>query len=192
MAALALYSGTLLKWNRRINLIGPGGEAELWERHIADGLQLLRFLKESDRAVLDLGSGAGVPGLVLALGAVGRHDLEVYLIESNGKKAAFLQEVIRLTKARATVLVDRIESVAKRFDKDVDVVTARALAPLPKLLGMAYPWLAAGARGLFHKGEDLEGELTESRKCWRLASIAHPSLVGTGGFVVEVQEIGHV
>ncbi|MGE0211683.1 MAG: 16S rRNA (guanine(527)-N(7))-methyltransferase RsmG [Parvibaculaceae bacterium] len=192
-ATLQVYCDLLLKWNRRINLIGRAGPDEIWERHIADGLQLIRFLKESDRIVLDLGSGAGVPGLVLALGTAGRYDLEVRLVESNGKKAAFLREAIRLTGASAKVVMDRIESHAKRSVKEeVNVLTARALAPLPELLGMATPWLEKGARGLFHKGSGLADELTDPRKYPRLTFKTHPSLVGTGGFVVEVQEISHV
>ncbi len=187
-AAIEAYATLLLKWNASINLVGPVSEAELWERHIADGLQLLPYLKETDRAVVDLGSGAGVPGLVLALGARDRPGFKVHLVESNRKKAAFLSEVVRITGAPAIVHNQRIEAGAL---PEADVVTARALAPLPKLLELAYPLLSRGARGLFHKGRGVNAELTDSGKYWRLRSISHRSALGEGGCILEVLEIAH-
>jgi len=190
--ALEAYADLLLKWKRRINLVGRVDEEELWRRHIADGLQLLPLLRPTDGVVADLGSGAGVPGLVLAIGAMGRRDLRVHLVESNAKKAAFLSEAARVTGAPAMVHCGRIEDVAREAAlSGASLVTARALAPLPELLRLAFPLLSKGARGLFHKGSGVMGELTESAKCWRLNSVTHPSALGQGGCIVEVLEISH-
>lgn len=190
-AALRAYVDLLLRWNRRINLIGRSDEAEVWRRHVADGLQLLQHLRPSDRVLVDLGSGAGIPGLVVALAT--RQPLEVHLVESTGKKAAFLREAVRLTGAPAIVHQERIEEL---FGRDpalaADVVTARALAPLPGLLALAWPLLSRGARGLFHKGRGAANELTDSAKCWRIKSRTYPSAVGEDGCIVEILEIAHV
>ncbi|MFW6077090.1 MAG: 16S rRNA (guanine(527)-N(7))-methyltransferase RsmG, partial [Hyphomicrobiales bacterium] len=117
----------------------------------------------------------------------------VHLVESTGKKAAFLRQAVHATGAPAVVHNDRIEGLAHSEGLGrVDLVTARALAPLPKLLDLAAPWLEAGAYGLFHKGQDVDSELTESAKSWRITCARHPSVVDPDGCILEVKEIDHV
>jgi 16S rRNA (guanine527-N7)-methyltransferase len=191
-ARLEAFVDLLVKWQQRINLIGPATLDDIWRRHIADALQLLPLIRPDVTRILDLGSGGGIPGLVIAI-ALERRPLTVHLVESTGKKAAFLRQAVQLTSA--PVLVDncRIEDLARSGQPgNVHLVTARALAPLPKLLDLAAPWLEAGAYGLFHKGRDVDSELTESAKSWRLTFARHPSVIDPGGCILEVKEIDHV
>ena len=196
-ARLAAFVDLLVRWQQHINLIGPATVDDIWQRHIADGLQLLPLIRPDVRQILDLGSGGGIPGLVIAIALMERRPVSVHLVESTGKKAAFLRQAVLLTGAPATVHQGRIEALAtaergaERIER-VDLVTARALAPLPKLLVLAAPWLRAGAYGLFHKGRDVDSELTESVKSWRIAYVKHPSVVDPGGCILEVREIEHV
>ena len=194
---LAAYVDLLEKWRQHINLIGPATKGDIWRRHIADGLQVLPLIRQDVRGILDLGSGGGIPGLVIAIALMERQPVTVHLVESTAKKAAFLRQAVLLTGAPAIVHNCRIETLATadgklgRLEK-VDLVTARALAPLPKLLPLASPWLAGGAYGLFHKGRDVDSELTESAKSWRIGAIKHPSVVDASGCILEVREIEHV
>ncbi len=192
-ARLSLYVDELTHWQKRINLIGPGTLPQIWVRHVADGLQLLPLLEGGGYAQLvDLGSGGGVPGLVVALALHGHTDMEVVLVESNAKKAAFLRHVVRKTGICATILNTRIEHL------DVDslscdmrtAVSARALAPLPKLLDMAAPLLQRGATGFFLKGQDVDEELTQATRYWRLRTQSYPSVTDPGGVILKVEEIG--
>ena len=146
IARLDRIVATLDDWRGRINLIGPKEWPLVWSRHIADSLQLLPHLP-ADGDIVDLGSGAGFPGLVIAAALAPGGQVE--LVESVGKKCAFLRAAAEAAELPATVRQTRIESVAPRR---VDAVTARALAPLPKLLELAYPWLERGGIGLFPKG----------------------------------------
>lgn len=180
---LKIYVRLLMNWQKRINLIGPATEAEIWTRHIADSLQLLPLLPENIKAIIDLGSGAGLPGLALAISG----NISGHLIESQGKKAAFLREVIRQTGANAQVHQKRIEAVPPSALK-VQAVTARALAPVNKLLSLSAPFIAQGAVGLFHKGQDVDAELTEAAKYWTIKSRKIPSLVDPRGVILEVEE----
>jgi 16S rRNA (guanine527-N7)-methyltransferase len=192
-AALAVFVDLLVKWQQRINLIGPATVEDIWQRHIADALQLLAMIRPHVRQILDLGSGGGIPGLVIAIALSQRRTVTVHLVESTGKKAAFLRQAIALTGAPALVHNCRIEAAAAVVRPgSVDLVTARALAPLPKLLHLASPWLEAGAYGLFHKGQDVDSELTESAKSWRIIFDKHPSVVDSSGCILEVKEIEHV
>ena len=180
LAALEAYVELLLKWQKRINLIGPRTVRDVWHRHIADSLQLLPLLPSSTNTILDLGSGAGLPGIPLALACPAAHETRVNLIESNAKKAAFLREAVRLTGAAAAVHMTRIESFdSAALQVGVDVVTSRALAPLSTLLEHARKPLENGAIALFHKGQCAERELTEAGKYWsidadRIASLTEP------------------
>jgi 16S rRNA (guanine527-N7)-methyltransferase len=157
----------LLQWQRRTNLVAASTVPTLWTRHIADSLQLLP-LAPAARRWIDLGSGGGFPGLVIAAALADEAGAEIHLVESNGKKAAFLREAARHIGAPALVHAERIEEFIKTFDQRPDAVTARALAPLDTLLRLVHPLLKTGALGLFLKGQDVEVELTKASKCWTI------------------------
>jgi 16S rRNA (guanine527-N7)-methyltransferase len=163
------FVALLLDWQRHTNLIGASSEAILWTRHIADSLQLLD-LAPSAKIWVDLGSGAGFPGLAIACALADEAGVEVHLVESIGKKATFLREAVRATGVPAVVHAERIADFAKHPPRRIDIVTARALAPLPKLLTEAYPLLKTGATGLFPKGQDVDAELTDAAKYWNIQS----------------------
>jgi 16S rRNA (guanine527-N7)-methyltransferase len=156
----------LLDWQRRVNLIAPSTEPVLWTRHVADSLQLLALAPEA-RVWADLGSGAGFPGLVIACALADRPGASVHLVESNGKKTAFLREAARVTDAPVVVRELRVVDFVKSAPNGIEAVTARAFAPLPDLLAAAYPLLKRGAVGVFPKGQGVDAELTEAGKCWR-------------------------
>ena len=143
------FAELLLTWQRTTNLIAPSTIPHLWTRHIADSLQLLEFAPDA-RVWIDLGSGGGLPGLVVACALAGEPGASVHLVESNAKKAAFLREAQRVTGSPAIVHAERIEDFAERFEGKADVVTARALAPLNLLLDQSFPLLGKSrALGLF-------------------------------------------
>ena len=174
-ARLDRFVEVLLEWQQRMNLIAPSTEPILWTRHIADLLQLLALAPNAKRWA-DLGSGAGFPGLAVACALTDTPGAEVHLVESKTKKAAFLREAAKVTGAPAIVHGERIEDFVKHAPHQLDIVTARALAPLPDLLAAAYPLLKRGAVGLFPKGQDVDAELTEAAKCWNIqASLATSS-----------------
>jgi 16S rRNA (guanine527-N7)-methyltransferase len=158
----------------------------LWTRHIADSLQLLALAPEARRWA-DLGSGAGFPGMVIACALADSLPAEVHLIESNKKKAAFLNEAVRVTGAPAIVHAERSDDFIKTLEGPLDIVTARALAPLPRLLAIAYPLLKRGAKGLFPKGQDVDGELTEAAKCWTIQVSLVPSRTDPKSRVVVIR-----
>jgi 16S rRNA (guanine527-N7)-methyltransferase len=185
MARLSDYVNLLLKWQKTMNLVGASTVGDVWRRHIQDAVQLTRFLSPPC-AVADLGSGAGIPGLVLAL----LDGFEAHLYESNGRKAAFLREAIRLTGARAVVHEGRLEDLGRGQGLPLaDWVISRALAPLPKLLGYAEPFLAGCAGCLFHKGQDVDAELTQATKYWRFLATKHPSDCDSRGVILELREV---
>jgi 16S rRNA (guanine527-N7)-methyltransferase len=175
----------LLQWQNKMNLIARSTVPEIWTRHIADSLQLLA-LEPSARVWVDLGSGGGFPGLALACALAGQKGAQVHLVESNGKKALFLREAVSALGAPATVHQQRIEDFVVAFDGRADVVTARALAPLVKLLGLAAPLLHKGAKGLFLKGQDVEAELTEATKCWNIEAALVPSKTNRQARIVVI------
>ena len=182
---LQAYVALLESWQRRINLIGPSTTGAIWTRHILDAVQLLPLIPPGTKAIADLGAGAGIPGLILAIAG----GYEAHLYESNGKKAAFLGEAIRKTAYTAVVHPVRIETLANGRDlPDVQVVVARALAPLDQLLGHAAAFLDRGAIGLFHKGQDIDAELTKATKSWKINYTKHPSVTDSGGVILEVKE----
>jgi 16S rRNA (guanine527-N7)-methyltransferase len=182
---LRSYVAELARWQSVKNLVGPGTLNQVWTRHIADSAQLIRLAPEA-RRWLDLGSGAGFPGLVIAilLGEAG----EVHLVESNSRKCAFLRAAIRTTGANAIVHENRIEDVVGAFAGKADVVTARALAPLVRLLPMVKDLLRTGALGIFPKGQDLEAELTEATKSWRIDAEVVPSVTDRKAGILIVRE----
>src|SRR6266508_4117959 len=156
---LARYAELLAHWQARTNLVAPSTLPTLWSRHFADSAQLCALAPEA-RLWLDLGSGAGFPGLVIAILQTGTPDFRMHLVESNRKKCAFLAEVARATKAPVDIHPMRVEDLADSAESLVpDVVSARALAPLPRLFGLAAPFFAGGTRGLFLKGHEAEAEV---------------------------------
>jgi len=179
---LAIYAGLLQKWQKAINLVGPSTLADPWRRHMLDSAQLLPHLPKPDAAVLDLGSGAGFPGLVLAVAS----QATLHLVESDQRKAAFLNEVNRATQAGAMIHACRVETLEPFA---VDVVTARAFAPLDRLLACAEPFLRPATVGLFLKGRNAERELTACRKRWNMAAKAIPSLSDETGVVLKLEGI---
>ncbi len=166
-ARLDQFVEFFLVWQRRINLVAPSTVRVLWTRHVADSLQLIGLAPEA-RIWADLGSGAGFPGLVVACALAETPGARVYLVESNGKKAAFLREAARVIGLPAVIETGRIAAFVKNSPPRIDVVTARAVAPLADLLAMAYPLLVRGAVGLFPKGQGVDVELTEAAKCWKI------------------------
>ena len=179
---LSVYLDLLQRWQRAINLVGPGTLADPWRRHVLDSGQLAHHLPAAATNLVDLGSGAGLPGMVLELlGARG-----VHLIEADRRKAQFLREVARVTGAPATIHAARIEQVRAW---PAAVVTARALAPLPRLLALAAPFLVSDSVCLFLKGQSVERELTEVRGSWHMVSETLPSLAEPTGAVLKLRGI---
>jgi 16S rRNA (guanine527-N7)-methyltransferase len=180
------FVSLLLDWQRKINLIAPSTLANLWTRHVADSLQLVGLVP-SARAWIDLGSGGGFPGLVIACALADPPETDIHLIESNAKKAAFLREAIRALHLPAVLYHGRVEDFVARFAAPVDVVTARAVAPLVRLLDLAEPLLKRGAQALFPKGQDVEAELTEASKYWNIEAELRPSLTEPRARIVIVR-----
>jgi 16S rRNA (guanine527-N7)-methyltransferase len=182
------YVGLLVEWQAKTNLVAPSTLPNLWTRHISDSLQLLS-LAPSAKTWVDLGSGGGFPGVVLACALAEMPGVNVHLIERNAKKAAFLREAIRVTSATATVHLADIGDSVDRIVGPIDCVTARALAPLHQLIGFAEPLVGKGAKALFLKGQDVEAELTEATKYWTIEPRLHSSRTGGHGWIVELDRI---
>lgn len=181
---LAIHHRLLAQWNPRINLVSRASLSESWRRHFADSAQLWRYRPAEVRFWLDLGSGAGFPGLVIAaIGADQAPSLHVTLVESDQRKAAFLRTVIRAASLPATVLDNRIESLPPQ---SADVVSARALASLDALLIHAEKHRSPGGICLFPKGETVHNEVAEARRTWRFDPVIHPSLTDPRAAIVEI------
>lgn len=184
-ARLDSYVALLRRWQRTTNLVAPSTLPQLWTRHVADSLQLVPLAPDA-RIWIDLGSGGGFPGLVVACVLAEREGAEVHLVESNDKKAAFLREVGRAVRLPVTVHAMRIEEFVPAWSRAADVVSARALAPLSDLLGFVAPLVNKGAKALLMKGQDVGSELTESAKYWTLDSELVPSTTDTRGQILIV------
>ena len=186
-ARLDALVAVLEKWSRTLNLVGKGTLAEVWTRHVEDSAQLWPLAPASARSWIDLGSGAGFPGLVIAaLAADERPDLHVTLVESDTRKAAFLGAAAREMGVSVTIRDVRIEALEA---PPADVVSARALASLDRLLDYAAPLLAPGGVCLFPKGAGHASELTEARRRWQCRVVAHPSRTDPAAVVLEIQEL---
>ncbi|MAJ62768.1 MAG: 16S rRNA (guanine(527)-N(7))-methyltransferase RsmG [Alphaproteobacteria bacterium] len=181
--ALAAYAALLKKWQPRINLVGPKTLPEMWVRHFQDSAQLLPYLPDGPARLVDFGSGAGFPGLVIACL---RPDLDVHLIESDQRKCAFLRSVAQETGAKVTIHTDRIESLDSL---KADVVTARALASLDKLLTYTQPHLAESGFCIFLKGQNVDAELTEATKCWNFEVETHASETDRAARVIVLRRL---
>lgn len=187
---LDVYVAQLTRWQRIKNLVGPGTLGEVWTRHVADALQLLSLAPDA-KTWLDLGSGAGIPGLILAIVGRERPEFSVTLVESNARKSAFLTETARLTGAPATIRNARIEALVEDF-VGADIVCARALAPLTQLLDWCEPLLKTGSVGLFPKGRDASAELTDAARSWRFSYDLLPSRTDSAGRIVRVTALAKV
>jgi 16S rRNA (guanine527-N7)-methyltransferase len=187
-ARLDRYVALLLEWQAKTNLVAPSTLPNLWTRHISDSLQLLD-LAPSAKSWVDLGSGGGFPGVVLACALAESPGASIHLVERIAKKAAFLREAIRVTGAPGTVHLADIGDIVERIPDPIDCVTARALAPLHQLIGFAEPWVQKGAKALFLKGQDVEAELTEATKYWNIEPKLHSSRSGGHGWIVELRTI---
>jgi 16S rRNA (guanine527-N7)-methyltransferase len=187
MADLGTLIERLTAANAVMNLVGPDSLPDVWNRHIFDSAQLIDLAPEA-ATWADLGAGAGFPGLVLAILLKDRADSHVWLVDSLGKRCRFLQEVVEVLSLRATVVNGRAEEQRIK----VDVVTARALAPMDRLLGYAQPYLQRGAQGLFLKGEKAEAELIEARKVWQFDSTLSVSRSDPRGRIVSVRSLRRV
>jgi 16S rRNA (guanine527-N7)-methyltransferase len=192
-ARLDRFVALLLAWQRRTNLISPSTISSLWTRHIADSLQLLQLVPTSPRGNppvwLDLGSGGGFPGIVVACSLADVPGACVHLVESNMKKAAFLREAVRESKAPGIVHAARIETLGPALRPMPDYVTARAVAPLPDLFTMIAPFLKKGAKAFLLKGQDLDIELTQATKHWNIEAEQVPSKTSRSGRVLIVHTL---
>lgn len=186
--ALIRFEGIFRKWASVINLAAPSTLDDLWTRHIVDSAQLLGLRPDAVRW-LDLGSGGGFPGIVTAILLKGRGKGHVDLVESAGKKAAFLRTVAAEMSLPVAVHSRRIETFTVSDLALPEVLTARALAPLPVLLGLASTWLCAGSIGLFQKGRDYPREVAQSRDEWSFDLIEHPSATETGASILEISAL---
>jgi 16S rRNA (guanine527-N7)-methyltransferase len=187
-ARLDRYVDLLLEWQAKTNLVAPSTLPHLWTRHISDSLQLLT-LAPAAKTWADLGSGGGFPGVVLACALAETAGGMVHLVERNAKKAAFLREALRVTVSPGAVHLGDIGDSVDRITGPVDCVTARAVAPLHQLIGFAEPLVRRGAKALFPKGQDVEAELTEATKYWKITPHLHSSRTGGHGWIVELDHI---
>lgn len=170
--------------NRQMNLVGASTLGDFWLRHFLDSAQLLTLAPQARRWA-DLGSGAGFPGLIVAILLKETPGARIHLVESVSKKCAFLETASRALNLPVEVACARAETLALK----VDVVTARACAPLPRLLGFAAGFIKKGAKGLFMKGAEVDSEIAEARKSWRFGLCTHPSLSDPRGRILEITEL---
>ncbi|MBM3558414.1 MAG: 16S rRNA (guanine(527)-N(7))-methyltransferase RsmG [Alphaproteobacteria bacterium] len=184
LGRLEAYLDLLGRWQRAVNLVGTRTLDDPWRRHILDSAQLFPLVPR-EASLVDLGSGAGLPGLVLAILGVRR----VGLVEADGRKAEFLREAARVTGSELAIHVGRAELLPP---VPADFVCARALAPLKRLLGWAARWLAAGGMCLFPKGRDADGEIVEAGRSWHFAVERLPSRTEPDGVILRIGDLRHV
>jgi 16S rRNA (guanine527-N7)-methyltransferase len=176
----------LLAWQKTTHLVSPASIPKLWTRHVSDSLQLLD-LAPAARLWVDLGSGGGFPGLVIACALADKSAAQVHLVESNNRKASFLREAVRITGAPAVVEAMRIEKFVANFPGAPDAITARALLPFKSLINNSFYLLSRGALGLFPKGRDVAVELTEAGKYWNIDYNLVPSRTDSLARIVVVR-----
>jgi 16S rRNA (guanine527-N7)-methyltransferase len=183
---LGILVDELIRWQSIKNLIAPSTLSQIWTRHILDSLQLIDHAPSSTRRWLDLGSGGGFPALVIGIQLSGREGASIDLVESNGRKCAFLNQIVRLLDLPARIHAVRIEDFMSRPDlPDYDVISARALAPLPVLIGWSGKLLTRGSIGLFPKGQDVASELTACGKSTTVKLELLPSLTDDTARIVR-------
>ena len=186
LARLKAYAGMLADWNSRHNLVSKGSMADVWRRHFWDSAQIAPLIPGEAESLVDLGSGAGFPGLVLAELLRDRPNFRVVLYESTGKKCQFLEAVAKRLELRPEIRHARVEDAAR---EPFGVVTARACKPLPELLAYAQRFWTQNTVGLFLKGQNVEAELTAAHKSWRMKLQRHPSLSDPSGAILELREL---
>jgi len=184
---LERFEAEFKRWAERINLSAPSTLPDLWSRHILDSAQLMP-MSNGAKTWLDLGSGGGFPGAIVAILLRDRLGASISLVESNKKKGAFLQTTLNSLGAPAKVFMVRIEDAPGKVAQP-DIVTARALAPLPLLLELAEPWLINGARALFHKGRDYAAELDKCHDAWRFDLVEHRSVIDDESVILDISRL---
>jgi len=186
---LIRYADLLTEWQGRQNLVSAKTLSHMWDRHFADSAQLLRLAPDA-KLWLDLGSGAGFPGLVIAILQANHARFRMHLMESTAKKCAFLSEVARATEAPVEIHCMRIEELSRHATSlKPEIVSARAVAPLPRLLELAALWFRPGVKGLFLKGRAAKQEI-EAAKChWSFACQLHPSLTAADSTIIEISDL---
>lgn len=185
---LTAFVELVRKWQPAENLVAASTLPEIWRRHVADSAQLLAVFPDA-RRWLDLGSGAGFPGIVLAILLGHKGSGEVHLVESNQRKCAFLRAAIREADAPAVVHAGRIETVLANWREPVDRLTARALAPLDQLLELASPLLVSGVPAAFPKGQEYPAEIDAARWRWDFDFTKHESKTGEGSVILDIRNL---
>lgn len=189
LARLKAYVSLLQEWNTRHNLVSASSLNDVWRRHIWDSAQLAALVPPTAKSLIDLGSGAGFPALVLAALFREKSNFRVVLTESIAKKCRFLEAAAERMSLSVEVRNSRIEGVG---NDPFEVVTARACAPLEKLLGYAQHFRGKRTTCLFLKGQNVDAELTQAHKSWKIQAIRHPSRSDPTGVILEVREFEHV
>ena len=189
LACLKAFVGLLSDWNTRHNLVSRSSIGDIWRRHVWDSAQLAPLIPTNATSLVDLGSGAGFPGLVLAIMLRERPTFRTVLYEATAKKCRFLEEASRRAGIPVKVRNQRIEDATP---EPFDVITARACAPLPKLLSYAQPFQGPNTVNLLLKGQSVDAELTEAHKSWRMQVRRHPSQTDPSGAILEIRELAHV
>ncbi len=179
---LKIYAAMLQKWQKAINLVSKTTLPDLWNRHMLDSFQVLKPIKTKSGIWIDLGSGAGFPALVVAMAS----DFDVHVIESDQRKCLFMREVSRETSTPITVHNSRIEAVEPI---KADVISARALASLKKLLDYAEPFSTEKTEFLFLKGQDVDAELTQAAKCWNMVPTKYKSISSNEGCILKIKDV---
>lgn len=185
---LEIYENLLKKWNPAINLVSEGTLADIWTRHFLDSAQIWTLKPKTAERWIDLGTGGGFPGLVIAILAAEKSpNLRVDLVESDARKAAFLMTASREMGVSPEIIIERVEELSPR---QADVISARALAPLSTLLEYAFRHKAKNGICLFPKGQNHEIELTEAAKCWTFKVQKTPSMTDSGGVILKIGGFG--
>jgi 16S rRNA (guanine527-N7)-methyltransferase len=183
------FAALLFAWQRTTHLVAPSTLPHLWTRHIADSLQLLDLAPDA-RIWVDVGSGGGFPGLVIACALVSKPGAAIHLVEANARKAAFLREAQRITEAPAHIHAERMEAFAQRFPGPLDAICARALSPLNSLLRLTFSILhRPGVVGFFPKGKNAERELHDASNDWTMHATLVPSRTDPTGRIIVVRQV---
>jgi 16S rRNA (guanine527-N7)-methyltransferase len=176
------YICLLLEWNEKINLIGKSTINDIWQRHIVDSLQLMLYIDNDQKIIVDLGSGAGFPGIVLSMAGIKK----IILIEKDKRKAAFLQQAASLCENEVIIISERIENIRM---VEADIITARALAPLTQLLELTIPLIRENTECLFFKGQRFEEEIKAANQKFNMNYSVYPSITQEGAAIISIKEL---